>query len=74
VPINDGRGTLALGAAFGPNQDTGFAAVNEYRIWYARDPGSVTAIAPAEQWRREPAPMQRWRVSLDDPAIALSLG
>ena len=72
--LHDGHGTLALGAAFGPNEDTGFSSVNEYRIWYSHTAGTTSVVAPAEQWRREPAPMQRWRVTADNPAIALSLG
>lgn len=72
--LRDGPGALALGAAFGPNEDTGFASVNEYRIWYAHEGATTSVITPAEQWRREPAPMQRWRVTIDNPAIALSAG
>jgi hypothetical protein len=72
--LQDGHGTLALGAAFGPNEDTGFSSVNEYRIWYSHTGGTTSVVAPAEQWSREPAPMQRWRVTADNPAIALSLG
>ena len=72
--LPDGHGTLSLGAAFGPNEDTGFASINEYRIWYSRQGATISVIAPAEQWRRDPAPLQRWRVTIDNPAIALSVG
>ncbi len=72
--LRDGHGTLALGAAFGPNEDTGFSSVDEYRIWYGNRAGTTSVIAPAEQWHRDPAPMQGWRVTIDSPAIALSVG
>lgn len=74
VPLDDGEGTVAIGAAFGPNDDTGFSDVHEYRIWYRRDAGTTSVVAPAEPWRRDPAPTPRWRVTIDDPTIALSLG
>ncbi len=74
APLRDGAGTLAVGAAFGPNENTGFATICEYRIWYRHAAGRTSVIAPAEQWRRDPAPMQRWRVTSDNPAIALSVG
>lgn len=72
--LGDGDGTLTIGAAFGPNEDTGFSRINEYRVWYRRGGATTTAISPAEQWSRDPAPAPRWRVTVDDPAIALSLG
>lgn len=74
VPLDEGEGTIAIGAALGPNDDTGFSEVHEYRIWYRRGGGTTAVVAPAEPWRRDPAPALRWRVTVDDPTIALSLG
>ena len=72
--LDRGAGTVSIGAAFGPNEDTGFSQINEYRVWYRNDAGTTTIASPAEQWRREPAPRQRWRVTSANPAIALSVG
>ena len=69
----DGSGTVAIGVAFGPNEDIGFSQISEYRIWYRHTDDATTLIAPAEQWRRDPAPTQRWRVTDGDEAINLSL-
>jgi hypothetical protein len=74
VPLPDGPATLVIGAAFGPNEDTGFSRLHEYRIWARRSASTTEIAAPAEQWRREPTPTFRWVVTAGDPAIDVDLG
>lgn len=73
VALTEAAGTLTVGTAIGPNDDTGFSHVDEYRIWFTAAADRTEIVAPAEQWRRDPTPSFRWRVTVDNPAIALSL-
>ncbi len=74
LPLPEGAFTVAIGAAFGPNEDTGFSRVHEYRLWGRRGADATEAITPAEEWKREPTPRFRWCVTDDDPSVDLSLG
>jgi hypothetical protein len=74
VALPDGPSTLAIGVAFGPNEDTGFSRLHEYRIWARRSETGTEVVTPAEQWQREPTPTFRWTVTAGDPAIDLTLG
>jgi hypothetical protein len=74
VPVPDGPVTLHIGAAFGPNEDTGFSRLHEYRIWARRTDGRAEIATPAEQWRRDRTPTFRWVVTAGDPAIDVAIG
>jgi hypothetical protein len=69
----DPSATLAIGVAFGPNDDIANAHLSEYRYWTHSHDSQLTVIEPAEQWRRDPNLTPRWRVTDNNPAIELTL-
>lgn len=70
---SDPSATLAIGIAFGPDDDIATAQLYEYRYWSRGHGTQLTVIEPAEQWRRDPSAGQRWRVTDNNPTIELTL-
>jgi 4-amino-4-deoxy-L-arabinose transferase-like glycosyltransferase len=70
---SDSSATLAMGIAFGPNNDIASAQLYEYRYWSRSHGTKLTLIEPAEKWRRGTDATRRWRVTDDNPTIELTL-
>jgi len=68
----DPSATLAIGVAFGADNDIARAQLYEYRFWSRADGTQLTVIEPAEQWRRDPDSAQPWRVTDNNPALELT--
>jgi hypothetical protein len=74
LPLPADSGTLGLGISVGPTADPVTADLFEYRVWFRTDGAQhISLVTPAEQWRRDPSPSMRWRVTDGNPAITIDL-
>jgi hypothetical protein len=73
LPRTDVAATLAVGIAFGPDDNLSHAHLYEYRYWSRAQHDQLTIIEPPEQWRRDPEPQATWTVTECDTAVAITL-
>jgi hypothetical protein len=65
--------TMAVGVAFGADENIAQAQLYELRFWSRTDNTRLTLVEPAEQWRLDPRATEHWRVTDNNPTVTLTL-